>query len=259
MARAASANTKRTAVRKTKSIHTLWLATANTVALELAKKHGFDGVCLDLEHGAFDREATDRLIAMARGMRMKAFARVAAPERIEIQQVLDSGADGIIIPHIDNAEHAAEVTGFAKYPPLGDRSVGGGRTWDWGDPPSGWVAKENRRVMCLPMIETAGALADVQKILALKTCDGLFLGPFDLHMSRRPREPMGSPGDLKDRDRVARAANKAGKIWGMNVYSEDDMKVSRRLGLGFAALVDDVAALSTTLQNVIANSRRVIG
>ncbi len=70
---------------------------------------------------------------------------------------------------------------------------------------------------------------------------------------------MGSPGDLKDRDRVARAANKAGKIWGMNVYSEDDMKVSRRLGLGFAALVDDVAALSTTLENVIANSRRVIG
>ena len=259
MARAATSKTKRTAGRKLKSIHTLWLATANTVAVELAKKHGYDGVCLDLEHGAFDREATDRLIAMARGMGLKAFARVAAPQRIDIQQVLDSGADGIVIPHIDSAEHAAEVTGFAKYPPLGDRSVGGGRTWGWGDPPSGWVAKENRRVMCLPMIETAGALADVEEILALKTCDGLFLGPFDLHMSRRPRETMGSPGDVKDRARVARAANKAGKIWGMNVYSDDDMKVSKRLGLGFAALIDDVAALSATMQSTIAQSRRIIG
>jgi len=56
------------AVRKTKPIHTLWLSTANTAAVELAKLHGFDGLCLDLEHGAFDREATDRLVAMARGI-----------------------------------------------------------------------------------------------------------------------------------------------------------------------------------------------
>jgi len=247
------------ASRKTRSIHSLWLATANTVAVELAKKHGFDGICLDLEHGAFDRESTDRLVAMARGMGLKAFARVAAPERIDIQQVLDSGADGVVIPHIDSAEHAARITGYAKYPPLGDRSVGGGRTWDWGDPPAGWVAKENRRVMCLPMIETAGALADVEKILKLKTVDGLFLGPFDLHMSRRPTEPMWSPGDINDRDRVAKAANAAGKIWGMNIYSEDDMKTAKRLGLGFAALIDDVAALSATMQGTIAMSRRLIG
>ena len=247
------------AARKKSPIHTLWLSTASTVAVELAEKHGYDGLCLDLEHGAFDREATDRMIAMARGMGLKAFARVAAPERIEIQQVLDSGADGIVIPHIENAEHAAVVAGYAKYPPLGDRSVGGGRTWGWGDPPSGWVAKENRRVTCLPMIETAGALADVEAILALKTVDGLFLGPFDLHMSRRPSEPMWNPGDVKDRDRVAKAANAAGKIWGMNIYTEDDMKTAKRLGLGFAALIDDVAAMSATLQSTIAQSRRIIG
>jgi len=247
------------APRKKKSIHTLWLSTASTVAVELAKLHGYDGVCLDLEHGAFDRESTDRLFAMARGMKLKAFARVAAPERIEIQQVLDSGADGVVIPHIDSGDHAATVTAYAKYPPLGDRSVGGGRTWDWGDPASGWVARENRRVMCLPMIETAGALADVEAILKLKTVDGLFLGPFDLHMSRRPKEPMGSAGDLKDRDRVAKAANAAGKIWGMNIYSEDDMKMAKRLGLGFAALIDDVAAMSATMQGTIAMSRRLIG
>ena len=254
MARAATSRS-----RKQKNIHALWLATANTAAVELAKLHGYDGICLDLEHGAFNRADVDLLFAMTRGMRLKSFARVAAPERIEIQQALDSGADGVIIPHIDDLEHAALVTGYAKYPPLGDRSVGGGRTWDWGDPPKGWVAKENRRVMCMPMIETAGALADVTKILDLPTTDGLFLGPFDLHMARRPKEPLGSPGDLKDRDRVARAANKAGKIWGMNVFSEDDMKAAKRLGLGFAALVDDVAALSMTLERVIADSRRIIG
>ncbi len=254
MARAATTGT-----RKQKPIHALWLVSANTAAVELAKLHGFDGICLDLEHGAFNRADVDLLFTMTRGMRLKGFTRVAAPERIDIQQALDSGADGIIIPHIDDAEHAARVTGYAKYPPLGDRSVGGGRTWDWGDPPKGWVAKENRRVMCMPMIETAGALADVDEILGLKTTDGLFLGPFDLHMARRPKEPLGSAGDLKDRDRVARAANKAGKVWGMNIATEDDMKAAKRLGLGFAALIDDVAAMSMSLERVIADSRRIIG
>ena len=61
------------------------------------------------------------------------YARVAGPVRTEIQLALDSGADGVIVVHIDNAEHAAEVTALAKFPPYGDCSVGCGRTSSWGN------------------------------------------------------------------------------------------------------------------------------
>jgi len=250
------AKATRTTARK--ATYTLWLSSANAAAVELAKLLGFDGVTLDLEHGVFNRESADRLILLARQSGLKSFARIAAPTRIDIQHVLDSGADGVIIPHVENLEHARELATYAKYPPAGDRSVGGGRTWKYAAPPAGWTLAENRRVRCYPMIETAGALADVDAILAMKNVDGVFLGPFDLNMSRGRKGSFGKD-DVADRKHVAAAAVKAGKDWGMNVYSEADMKASRELGLTFAALTDDITALSEALTRTIADARRIIG
>lgn len=243
---------------KRKATYTLWLSSANTPAVELAKLLGYDGITLDLEHGVFNRESADRLILLARQSGLKAFARVAAPTRIDIQHVLDSGADGVIIPHVDNLEHARELASYAKYPPAGDRSVGGGRTWKYGAPPKGWTGIENRRVRCYPMVETKGALADVEAILKLPTVDGVFLGPFDLNMARGRKGTFGKD-DAADRKTVADAAVAAGKDWGMNVYSADDMKASRQLGLTFAALTDDITAMSEALTRTIADARRIIG
>ena len=241
-----------------KATYTLWLSSANTPAVELARLLGYDGITLDLEHGVFNRESADRLILLARQSGLKAFARVAAPTRIDIQHVLDSGADGVIIPQVENAEHARELASYAKYPPSGDRSVGGGRTWKYGTPPKGWTGAENRRVRCYPMVETSGALADVEAILKLKTVDGVFLGPFDLNMARGRKGAFGKD-DVADRKTVADAAVAAGKDWGMNVYSQDDMKASRQLGLTFAALTDDITAMSEALTRTIADARRIIG
>ena len=244
--------TRSTAAPKARPLFLLWLMTPSSIAVELAKLHGYDGICLDLEHGAFGREAADRLILLARSQRLHAYARVASPTRIDIQHVLDSGGDGVIIPHIDDFEHAREITATTKYPPLGTRSVGGGRSWDWGDPPAGWVARDNRRVQCYPMIETSGALAQVTRIAALPAVDGLFLGPADLNMSMGRRGRMG-PDDAKDLRAVARAASRAGVHWGMNIYSEQDRKVGKRLGIRLAAMSDDVSALSDGVARVIAH------
>ena len=153
------------------------------IAVELARNLGFHGVCLDLEHGAFSRSQVDELVLLARSLNLASYARVAAPTRIDIQHFLDSGGDGVILPHIDDLNHAREICATAKYPPLGTRSVGGGRAWNWSDPPPNWVRKENRRVQCYPMVETPGSLAAVDEIATLPTVDGLFLGPFDLNMS----------------------------------------------------------------------------
>jgi 2-dehydro-3-deoxyglucarate aldolase/4-hydroxy-2-oxoheptanedioate aldolase len=245
--------------KKTQPLFLLWLLTPSTAAVELSALLRFQGICMDLEHGAFNRESVDRLVLLAHALRLTAYARVMAPTRIALQHVLDSGADGVVIPHIDGLEHAREVTGYCKYPSLGTRSVGGGRTWDWGNPPEDWIRRENRRVQCYPMIETAEALEEVGAIAALPTVDGLFLGPFDLNMARGRGGRMGTPEDAADLQRVARAARKAGKHWGMNIYSAQDRRVARRLGLRLAALSDDVTALSAGLSQVIEDARREMG
>jgi 4-hydroxy-2-oxoheptanedioate aldolase len=175
-----------------------------------------------------------------------------------MQQVLDSGADGVIIPHVDNLEHAREVTSYAKYPPMGDRSVSGGRTFGYGGVGKNFFAAQNRRVRCYPMVETTGALADVEAILKLKTVDGIFLGPFDLNMASGRGGVFGRE-DAADRKRVAQACMATGKDFGMNVYSRDDMRASRDIGLTFAALTDDVTALIAGVGDVVGDARKIIG
>ncbi|MGH6634138.1 MAG: 4-hydroxy-2-oxovalerate aldolase, partial [Sphingopyxis sp.] len=72
---------------------------------------------LDIEHGAFELAALDRFIPFLRALDFDVLAKVVAPERGPIQQALDLGANAVVIPHVLGADHAQQVTGFAKFPP----------------------------------------------------------------------------------------------------------------------------------------------
>lgn len=83
---------------------------------------------------------------------MDAIVKVLGPERGPIQQALDFGASAVAIPHIESAEHAREVCGFAKFPPLGDRSFAGGRTTGYRGFTDEWVARQDSETKCYPMV-----------------------------------------------------------------------------------------------------------
>ena len=220
-----------------------WLLTPSTVACEIARGAGYGALVLDMEHGVFTQDSADPLIAFAGAIGFTVYARVAAAARVPIQQALDAGADGVILPHLDDLAHASEATGFAKYPPLGTRSIGGGRTWSYGGAPADFADRDNRRTRCFAMIETAGALAEVRKIARLPTVDGLFVGAFDLGMARGRGGYRGTAADHADIATIAAAAHSADKPWGMNVYGEKDRRICRRHGIGLAAVGDDHTAL----------------
>lgn len=246
-------------LKQRKVTYTLWLSTANRAAIEAAKATGCHGITLDLEHGVFGRESVDHMVLLAKEAGLACYARVSEPTRIAIQQVLDSGADGVIVPHVDNLAHAEEIASYAKYPPMGDRSVGGGRTFGYGGlgGPK-FYAAQNRHVRCYPMVETVGALADVEAILKLRSVDGIFLGPADLNMARGRKGTFGR-ADPVDRKRVADACMAAGKDFGMNVFGRDDMRAARDIGLTFAALTDDVTALIAGVGDVLGDAKKIIG
>ena len=75
------------------------------------------------------------------------------------------------------------ATAFAKFPPLGARGFGGGKTVNYMPAPRHFVESENRRTKCWVMIETVQAQEDVEAIAALETVDGLFIGPNDLSLA----------------------------------------------------------------------------
>ena len=228
----------------------VWLSTPHQAFVEIARDLGFRRFVLDIEHGLFELDATDKLVALIRAMGLEVYAKVLGPEAVPIQQALDIGCHGVIIPHIGDVEHARAVTAAAKYPPLGVRSFAGTRTSGYGGAGQEYYDGENARTLCFPMIESAAALEDVEKILALPTVDGVFLGPSDLSLSRGRGAYKNSDADKADLKRVAAAAKVAGKPWIMPAWSPAERAFVKPLDPWFMVVVDEYGSLYTGLAQV---------
>ncbi len=221
----------------------IWLSTPHQAMMEIAYDIGFRDIVLDIEHGLFDFEALDRILALGNALGIRMHAKVLGPQPTAIQQALDMGAYSVIIPHIGDVEHARQITQSAKYPPLGTRSFSGTRPARYIGGDDAYFSGENTRTRCFPMIESAAALADVEKILALPTVDGLFVGTSDLSLDSGRGAYKQTPADDAALERIAKAAADAGKIWIMPAWSKRDKARSNELGCGLQVVADEYGSL----------------
>lgn len=233
-----------------------WMTQPTIPHIEIAHEAGFRRVVLDIEHGTFGLDALDRVIPYCRALGITVYAKVLGPQTETIQQALDFGADAVVIPHIEGVAHAEAVCRAAKYPPLGTRSYSGGRPVRYGPATDSYGADQNRATKCYPMIESPAALADVEKIAALPTVDGLFVGPTDLSLTQGAARYTFSDQDRADIVRCAEAAKAAGKTWILPAWTPPERALAKEYGAevtivgaqfymvraAFASLVSQLAA-----------------
>lgn len=151
--------------------------------LEIAAVSGFDLVVLDLEHGPFGVEALPALIAAGQGAGLAVVVRVAENSEQAIGAVLDAGADGVLIPHVNNAAAAGAAVRAARMPPAGTRSLHAWiRAARYGADPD-YAATADNGVAVLVMAEGQEAIRDLPGILATPDLDAVFVGPMDLSAS----------------------------------------------------------------------------
>ena len=125
-----------------------WLETDNLKACEIAAKVGYDVVVFDMEHGSLDELGLDRLVPFCNAIGLTTYVRVSEAAQARIQLALDVGAAGVILPQIRDLDHARRAAAFAKYPPLGARGLGYGRTQAYGAASDEFLASENARSRC---------------------------------------------------------------------------------------------------------------
>lgn len=226
----------------------VWLSGPNVAAAEIAAGIGYGAVVLDIEHGSFDLADLERFIPLLRSLDFDVLAKVLGPERGPIQQALDFGATAVVVPHVTDARHAELVCAYAKFPPLGERSFAGGRSVGYGAPDDAWVAEQDRSTRCYPMIEDAGALQDVEKILGLPTVDGVFVGPSDLSLRRARGAYRRTEEDFADLRRVADATRAADKHWILPAWSEQEQRFALEHGASQLALTMEHGALTAGLR-----------
>lgn len=159
----------------------VWTFTADVDLLRRLAAAGFDWVAVDAQHGPVDRSGLHEIGRALADAAAPFVVRVPAVDAAWIGAALDAGAAAVIVPSVTASGDALHAARASRYPPEGERSWGPfGPVWGGTAPDP---AAANAAVTCLVLIETAGALADVDEIAATPGIDGLFVGPFDLALS----------------------------------------------------------------------------
>ncbi len=164
----------------------------NVEIAAIAKSAGFDSLYIDLEHCSFSLETVSQISLTAAALGVTPLVRVAGIDPAEIGRVLESGAQGVIIPHMESKADAETVVEAAKFPPRGQRSLLGinPHTLFRGGPAAEIMEKMNAATLVVGMIESVGAIERADEIASVEGLDMLHVGTNDLCNS------LGVPGQI---------------------------------------------------------------
>lgn len=174
-----------------------------------------DFVWIDLEHNALTVEAMLGHLIAARAGGCASIVRIPANDVAWVKRVLDSGAEGIILPRAYSAKEVAEFVSACRYPPLGTRGFGPRRPMNYGRiEQQAYLQGANRDVFVIAQVETKELVADLDNVLKLEGLDSLVLGPQDLSGSMGRLGETTHPDVVAAMKTVASKARAAGKFIG---------------------------------------------
>jgi 2-keto-3-deoxy-L-rhamnonate aldolase RhmA len=189
----------------------------------IAAACGFDAVYIDLEHNPTSLETAAGVCVAALGMGLTPVARVTSHDPHDATRILDSGAQGVMVPHVQNAAEAKAIVDACLYHPKGHRSAfGSGPQLGYAAIPQAEVCKIiNDETLLMAMIETPEAVENAEAIAAVDGIDVLHIGASDLSTE------MGLPGQYTHArmraafETVAGAAKRHGKAMGVGGVRQD--------------------------------------
>ncbi len=182
----------------------------------VAKTCDHDFLFIDMQHGSISIETAVDLCLVALGVGVAPIVRISGPDNTEAARLLDSGAQGIIVPGVGTAEEARRAVMTCKFPPLGRRSVGAGYPQlGFATVPIGEATQTlNDNTLLVCMIETREGMDNLEAIAEVDGVDVLLLGCNDLLTEIGLPGQFGHPRIMEVVDRLLAACKANGKYAG---------------------------------------------
>lgn len=210
-----------------------WITIGHPNVAEILANAGFDWLVIDIEHNPIDPAMIQTLLLTVQSKGVKAFVRVSKNEEVVIKQVLDAGADGIIVPMVCSKEDAIQAVNYAKYPPIGKRGVGLARAQQYGRQFEEYKQWVNDGLVVIAQIEHIDGINNLEEIISVPGIDGTIIGPYDLSGS------MGMPGEFEKpvvKEALAKYINicQAHQFpMGFHVVNADPAKIQEKIDEGY--------------------------
>ncbi len=232
-------------LRRREKVLAAWTSLSHPSITEIFSRIGVDFIGIDIEHSTINQEESQRIIAAAQAESSLCLPRVATHNMEMIKRLLDSGADGIIVPMVSNADEVKKIISWMKYPPLGKRGFGIARAQGYGFDFNEYISHWNRVSSLIVQIESIEAVNNIEEVVSFDEVDAVMVGPYDISGS------LGIPGQLerpKVKDaakRVIAACRKYKKGCGTQVIEPDMKNVAAKIedGYTFIVLASDIFVL----------------
>lgn len=216
-----------------------WVKLTTLETIELLALAGFDFIVVDMEHAPHTFETAYRAIVVAQGLGMKALVRLSDQSGSDVQRILDSGADGVLVPRVRSAEEARHVIEGMIFSPRGTRGLGiTSRAGHWGlKPTTQYVAEGNEQTLRALQLEDVQALRDAPAILDVEGVNGIFVGTGDLALTSG--KPASHPDNAALIDGLLTAARARGLPCGTAVGDAAAALQCRKRGFSFVMVSND--------------------
>lgn len=223
----------------------IWVCSGSPVAAEICAGAGLDWVLIDMEHAPNGLESVLAQLHAVSGYPVTPVVRVPIGDVVTIKQVLDIGAQNLLVPMISSAAEAEAVVAAVRYPPRGTRGVGSAlaRSARW-NRVDGYLGDADAHVSVFVQVETAAGVEAAAEIAAVDGVDGVFVGPSDLAASMGVLGKQTHPDVIAAVHRTFEAVRAAGKPVGVNAFDPTVADAYLDAGARFILVGADVALLA---------------
>jgi 4-hydroxy-2-oxoheptanedioate aldolase len=231
-----------------------WLSLGDWYTARTLARAGFDWLTLDMEHQPIDWSRAAVIFGAIADAGCVPLARVPEGNHHLIKRALDAGAWGIVAPMINTVKQAKEVVAAAKYPPVGDRSLGGGlHAMNFDAPTSEYYKRANDEILVVLQTESPLGVENAEAIYKLPGVDAIFVGPVDLRANMRAADGTECTDEAFEAmlARIIAIGKKTGMPTGMHVMSAQIALERTKQGMQFLAVASDLRMMTAKAEEFL--------
>ena len=221
-----------TKIKKRKLSVGAWIQTSSYDNVEIISNSNFDWIAIDQEHGNISNQTLKDLVRVIQGSKNFPFVRLKSRNPEDIPNILDTGVQGIIIPHVRNAIEVKKIVNNCFYHPKNKRGIGFSRANDFGRKLKQYQ-RNHKNLAIFAMIENKDGYENLNEILSVKEVDGVFIGPYDLSASLNIFEKFNDIGFKKVIRNILDICKKNNKMCGIHIIENNPKELEKRKKEGY--------------------------
>ena len=239
--------------RNREKITACWTSIGHPSITEIFTRTGTEFLGIDIEHSTISQEQSQRIIAACQANGMVCLPRIASHNGEMIKRLLDSGADGLIVPMVATPEEVEQIIQWSKYTPVGNRSYGIARGQGYGFDFEEHTKTWNDSSIIIIQIESIQAVDNIDKLLSYKEIDGTMIGPYDLSGSLKVPGELDHPLVVEASKKVMEACLRHGKSCGTQDTYPSQVSIAEKFksGFNFVVLGSDIFMYESLLERYL--------